>query len=121
MKRKFRRRVIKEFNRQLKEYPYVFPYYEGDIIFDNNNHSHVCFARLCGTSAFKQACPHHKYFQKETNLIGSERCCDNCLYEVRVDFYRPTINCDINGSGKIGLLGKPQIKLYCDKKLIDTY
>lgn len=121
MKRKFQRRVAKEFNRQLKEYPYVFPYYEGEVVFDNFNHSHVCFARLCGTSVFRQACPHHEYFQKETNFIGSENCCDNCLYNIRIDFYRPTIDISESGAGDICLAGKPQIKLNCNKQLVNTY
>ena len=115
------RKVVKQFKKSLKEYPYVFPYYEGEVIFDNSNHSHVCFARLCGASVFKQVCPNHKAFRNKVGFIGMENCCDNCIYDIRIDFNRSLVCCDTDGVGKIGLLGKPQIKLCCDKKLIDTY
>ena len=57
LKRRARASVIRKFKKDLKEYPYVFPYYQGKVDFDTFNHQHICFARMCGVDAFKQVCP----------------------------------------------------------------
>ena len=119
LKNSTRRRVVRKFKRDLNKYPYIFPYYEGEVKFDNFNHAHVCIARLCGGNIFKQVCPHIERYKdkelKDWQDIGSEDWCDYCIYNVRFDF-----NCSKGDSGieGIGFLGKPELKIACDDKLL---
>ena len=107
LKRRARASVIRKFKKDLKEYPYVFPYYQGKVDFDTFNHQHLCFARMCGVEAFKQVCPCTAQLKEDKySSIGIEDYCDNCKYDIRVDFF-----CAEEG-------GEPELRLACDERLV---
>ena len=119
VKRSARRRIVKNFKKHLNKYFYNYPYLEEadkEVIFDDFNHDHICFARLLGANVFEKVCPHCFQFKRnEYCSIGQEDFCDDCKYDVRVDYWRPTIGkleCGVE------LVGEPEIKLNCDERLI---
>lgn len=107
LKRRARASVIRKFKKDLKEYPYVFPYYQGRVNFNTFNHQHLCLARMCGVEAFEQVCRCTARLKEDKySSIGHEDYCDNCKYDIRVDFF-----CAEEG-------GEPELRLACDERLI---
>lgn len=103
----FFRSKTKAFKKDLKEVPFSYPLDSRQVIFNNTNHSHICFARLLGVDIFDKICPYAQDFHFRGNscgFIGISKCCNECEYNISVD-YRNNYGVD-------------QVRLACDERLI---
>lgn len=103
----FFRSKTKAFKKDLKEVPFSCPLYGKQVIFNNMNHSHICFARLLGVSVFDKICPCAQDFHfcgDSCGFIGVSKCCGDCEYNIRVDYRN---NYDVD-----------RVRLACDERLI---
>ena len=98
---------IKEFKKDLKEVPFFYPLPNKQVVFNNINHNHICFARLLGVDIFDKICPGALDFHLDGDscgFIGTSECCSDCEYNIRVDYKNE--------------YGVNKARLACDERLI---